>query len=167
MFGIMSDTKVEGTGYIVFGGGVVSIANNCWHFVSKMAATCLLALLDAISKLFVFAYFQISYTYHFYQSLAQIRIWLFHSWIQRRRQYGAYHSLIKERASEDPHGFKKFLRMDENDFEEQLAKVSPYIKRQDTCMRESIDRYKSVKKKILPKNKVGNNIYRNNHINPV
>ena len=43
------------------GGGGVSLANNCRHFMSKMAATCLFALLDVISKLFVFGYFQISY----------------------------------------------------------------------------------------------------------
>ena len=40
------------------------------------------------------------------------------SWIRRHARYGAHHSLIKEMSSEDPKGFKNFIRMDTNDFEE-------------------------------------------------
>ena len=39
-------------------------------------------------------------------------------WIRRRARYGAHHSLIKELSSKDPKGFKNFIRMDTNDFEE-------------------------------------------------
>ena len=45
------------------------------------------------------------------------RVWA-RSWIRRHARYGAHHSLIKELSSEDPKGFKNFIRMDTNDFEE-------------------------------------------------
>ena len=43
------------------------------------------------------------------------RVWA-RSWICRRARYGAHHSLIKELSSEDPKGFKNFIRMDTSDF---------------------------------------------------
>ena len=43
------------------------------------------------------------------------RVWA-RSWIRRCARYGAHHSLIKELSSEDPKGFKNFIRMDTNDF---------------------------------------------------
>ena len=60
MWRIISNTKVEGTGYIVFGGGFVSLANNCWHFMFKMAATCLFGHLDVCVWLlsnFIYIYY--------------------------------------------------------------------------------------------------------------
>ena len=65
------------------------------------------------------------------------RVWA-RSWIRRRARYGAHHSLINELSSEDPKGFRNFVRMDVNDFEELLTKVTPYIERNDTNMREAI-----------------------------
>ena len=59
-------------------------------------------------------------------------------WINRRRQFGAYNALMKELASEDPQSFRNFLRMDKQDFDELLLKVTPFIQKQDTNMRESI-----------------------------
>ena len=38
--------------------------------------------------------------------------------LDSQTRYGAHHSLIKELSSEDPKGFKNFIRMDTNDFEE-------------------------------------------------
>ena len=32
-------------------------------------------------------------------------------WIQRRSQHGAHHALLQELASEDPDGFRNFLRV--------------------------------------------------------
>jgi len=43
-----------------------------------------------------------------------------------------------ELTTEDPGGFRNFLRMDKIDFEELLEKVTPVIQRQDTWMREAI-----------------------------
>ena len=59
-------------------------------------------------------------------------------WIARRRTYGAYHALVKELSDEDPYDLRNFIRMDRADFDELLGKVSPFIKRQNTHMRESI-----------------------------
>ena len=54
------------------------------------------------------------------------------TWIYRRRQFGAHHALMKELASEDPHSFRNFIRMDKQDFDELL------IQKQDTNMYLSI-----------------------------
>ena len=37
-------------------------------------------------------------------------------WIQRRSQHGAKHALLQELTTEDPDGFRTFLRMDKADF---------------------------------------------------
>ena len=55
------------------------------------------------------------------------RIWV-RSWIQRRREVGAYHTLMRELKQEDQRGFKNFVRMSKEDFEELLLRVSPLIK---------------------------------------
>ena len=59
-------------------------------------------------------------------------------WIQRRSHHGAHHALLQELTTEDPDGFRNFLRMDKADFDELLTKVTPLIHRQDTWMREAI-----------------------------
>jgi len=46
-----------------------------------------------------------------------------------------------ELTTEDPGGFRNFLRMDKIDFEELFEKVTPVIQRQDTWMREAISAY--------------------------
>ena len=60
------------------------------------------------------------------------------AWIQRRWKHGAHHALMQELSAEDPEGFRNFQRMDTNDFQELLRKVTPLIQRQDTNMREAI-----------------------------
>ena len=37
-------------------------------------------------------------------------------WIQRRSQDGAHHALLQELTTEDPDGFRNFLRMDKVNF---------------------------------------------------
>lgn len=59
-------------------------------------------------------------------------------WIARRDRLGAYHALHEELTSEDPTGFKNFVRMDEESFNELLLKVTPKIQRATTVMREPI-----------------------------
>ena len=49
-------------------------------------------------------------------------------------KFGAHHALMKELASEDPHSFRNFIRMDKQDFDEVLTKVTPFIQKQDTNM---------------------------------
>ena len=58
------------------------------------------------------------------------------AWIHMRRQFGAHHALMKE--LEDQQSFRNFIRIDKQDFDELLKKVTPFIQRQDTNMRESI-----------------------------
>ena len=60
------------------------------------------------------------------------------AWIHRRRQLGAHHALMKKLESEDPQSYRNFIRMDKQDFDELLTKVTPFIQRRDTNMRESI-----------------------------
>ena len=45
---------------------------------------------------------------------------------------------MKELASEDPQSFRNFIRMDKQDVDELLTKVTPFIQKEDTNMRESI-----------------------------
>ena len=49
-------------------------------------------------------------------------------WIQLRREVGAYHALMRELEQEDQRGLKKFVRMNKEDFEELVHRVSPLIK---------------------------------------
>ena len=60
------------------------------------------------------------------------------NWIQTRGQFGAHHALVQELAIEESLDFRSFLRMVVNDFQELLGKVTPFIQRQDTRMREAI-----------------------------
>ena len=74
---------------------------------------------------------------HQLQQQARRRFWV-RPWITRRREFGAYHSLIRELSDEDEKGYKNFLRMDMDSFNELLHLVEPHIKRQDSLMRQSI-----------------------------
>ena len=74
---------------------------------------------------------------HQLQQQARRRFWV-RPWITRRSQFGAYHSLIRELSDEDEKGYKNFLRMDMDSFNELLHLVEPHIKRQDSLMRQSI-----------------------------
>jgi hypothetical protein len=55
------------------------------------------------------------------------RTWV-RPWIQLRREVGAYHTLMRELEQEDERCFKNFVRMNKEDFEELLHRVSPLIK---------------------------------------
>jgi hypothetical protein len=44
-------------------------------------------------------------------------------WIQLRREVGAYHALMRELEQEDQRGFKNFVRMNKEDFEELVHRV--------------------------------------------
>lgn len=47
-------------------------------------------------------------------------------------------ALMKMLESEDPQSYRNFIRMDKQDFDELLTKVTPFIQRRDTNMREPI-----------------------------
>ena len=69
--------------------------------------------------------------------MARRRYWV-RPWINRRDTYGAYNALLKELSNEDQKGYKNFLRMDLNSFNELLHLVEPHIKKQDSLMRKPI-----------------------------
>nr|CAI5853840.1 unnamed protein product [Callosobruchus analis] len=66
------------------------------------------------------------------------RFWV-RQWILRRtRLIGASETLLKELATEDKDGYRNYLRMSEEKFEELLSKVQNSIKKQDTVMQQAI-----------------------------
>jgi hypothetical protein len=65
------------------------------------------------------------------------RIWT-RPWIERRDRLGAYHALMQELRDEDPSSLRNFIRMDITAFHELHQLVSPFIRKRDTIMRNSI-----------------------------
>ena len=59
-------------------------------------------------------------------------------WLLRRTERGAYHTIFKELAVEDTPGFAEYMRMPHTKFVALVEAVAPFIKKQETCMRESI-----------------------------
>ena len=51
---------------------------------------------------------------------------------------GAFNGILKELAVEDTDSFKEFVRMDVGHFNRLVTLVSPFIAKEDTCMREAI-----------------------------
>ena len=59
-------------------------------------------------------------------------------WVSKKENFGASYNLLWELALEDPARYMNVLRMDQAEFEELLALISPAIKKQGTVMRSSI-----------------------------
>ena len=59
-------------------------------------------------------------------------------WMLRRKIDGAFHSMFKELKEQDSDGFKGYVRMDIDHFEELVHLLSPFLQKQDTNMRECI-----------------------------
>lgn len=66
------------------------------------------------------------------------RRWWTRPWILRRNLYGASDCLLKELVTEDPESYRNHLRMNNEQFNELLRKVIPYIQKQNTNMREAL-----------------------------
>ena len=67
-------------------------------------------------------------------------VWV-RGWIARRQEMGKFHRIARELATEDPSSFMdmmEYLRMDEDHFNHLVSLVWPLIKKEDTCMRETI-----------------------------
>ena len=58
-------------------------------------------------------------------------------WVANRLQFGAFHSLFYE-LRKDERSFKEFIRMDVNQFDFLVEKLTPKIIKVDTFMRDSI-----------------------------
>lgn len=65
------------------------------------------------------------------------RFWV-RNWFSRRPTEGFYAKLRHELETEEPRFYRNFVRMDLQQFEDLLALVTPYIKKENTVMRESI-----------------------------
>ena len=60
------------------------------------------------------------------------------SWIRRREKSGAYHQLIRELAVEDAPAFAPYFRLDKENFNDLVGRISIHIQRQDMIMRAAI-----------------------------
>ena len=56
----------------------------------------------------------------------------------RRKIDGAFHTVFKELKEQDSDGFIGYVRMDVDHFEELFHLLSPFLRKQDTNMRECI-----------------------------
>lgn len=60
------------------------------------------------------------------------------AWIERRKELGCHHRLVKELELEDEVGYNNFFRMNAQQFWFVVDQVAHRIQKQDTVMRESI-----------------------------
>jgi hypothetical protein len=65
------------------------------------------------------------------------RLWV-KQWIQKRPQQGVYLNLLQELRNEDPSSYKNFLRMDQAQFDDIAARITPLIMRENTHFRSAI-----------------------------
>ena len=65
------------------------------------------------------------------------RIWC-REWLQRRCLYGMHENLLAELHKEDNRGFKNFLRMSPELFEEMVEKLTPKLQKKTTDMRHPL-----------------------------
>jgi hypothetical protein len=59
-------------------------------------------------------------------------------WLVRRPAFGAYKHLMQELQREDRAGFKNYLRMSPELFDEIVERLTPHIEKKDTAMRKAI-----------------------------
>lgn len=64
-------------------------------------------------------------------------VWV-RKWIERRRDLGAFATLVNELQIEDSQQFRNFIRMSAVELEELLSLVGAKIQKKDTILRESI-----------------------------
>lgn len=65
------------------------------------------------------------------------RVWV-KDWVLRRQKEGFYVKLITELRTNEPDLYRNFLRMDAKQFDDILELITPYIKKENTNMRQSI-----------------------------
>ena len=59
-------------------------------------------------------------------------------WIMRREIRGAHANIIRELNAEDPERFRQYHRVNREEFNEILVKVSPLISKKETHLRSTI-----------------------------
>ncbi|KAJ8935935.1 hypothetical protein NQ314_012556 [Rhamnusium bicolor] len=65
------------------------------------------------------------------------RVWV-KKWIARRQNLGASDRLLRELSTEDSASFKNHLRMRKENFDDLLQRVTPYIEKKNTTMRDAL-----------------------------
>lgn len=65
------------------------------------------------------------------------RSWV-RDWIRRRNNLGASATLMKELSMEDPKSYHNIMRLSILKFDELLELVTPFIKKEDTKLRQAI-----------------------------
>ena len=65
----------------------------------------------------------------------QRKVWVM-EWLTRRHYFGQYDSLLTEMHKEDERGYKNFLRITPDLFQEMVEKLTPRLQKQCTFMRE-------------------------------
>ena len=59
-------------------------------------------------------------------------------WIKEREEKGAFNGIINDLSLNDKEGYRRFFRMDVQQFKEIADVVAPFIKKEDTVMRRAI-----------------------------
>ncbi|KAG0723699.1 hypothetical protein GWK47_042138 [Chionoecetes opilio] len=65
------------------------------------------------------------------------RLWS-RQWLLRRREESVAFRLLRELREEDPDTLRQWTRLDQQQFQDLLALVTPLIKKQDTNMRQAV-----------------------------
>jgi len=60
-------------------------------------------------------------------------------WLLRRHDFGEYDKLLEELHSEDPEGYKNYLRVTPDLFHEMVERLTPYLKKKKTFMRDPLE----------------------------
>ena len=71
------------------------------------------------------------------QRKTQRKVWV-REWLTRRHEFGQYDSLLTELHKEDQRGYKNYLRITPDLFQEMVEKLTPRLQKQSTFMREPI-----------------------------
>ncbi|KAL4720679.1 hypothetical protein ACJJTC_019669 [Scirpophaga incertulas] len=58
--------------------------------------------------------------------------------LEKREEYGAFHTLVKNQLREDEDKFYNYFKMQKTTFDSLLQKLSQKLKHQDTILRQSI-----------------------------
>ena len=67
----------------------------------------------------------------------QRKVWV-RDWLTRRHEFGQYDSLLSELHREDQRGYKNYLRITPDLFQEMIEKLAPRLQKQSTFMREPL-----------------------------
>lgn len=67
----------------------------------------------------------------------QRKVWV-REWLTKRHKFGQYDSLLTELHKEDQRGYKNYLRITPDVFQEMVEKLAPHLQKQSTFMREPL-----------------------------